>query len=177
MLYLSLFWQTLNLFSACGSSSAKPCFIMQNTSHFLSTLYCCYWYDWLHTHIYSSTYLLHICVQKLCMFPNAPFDLLLFMLLFFFDLSHYYLLLQPNSLPGMTKTNLVYWYLPVALSCIILTNCSELTSAPYTVFSLPVPEASGFTDCVCLCVHPYLAPLCMNHLYLWSVPFKKTAPF
>lgn len=130
--------------------------------------------DYTCNFIHTQTFILHIWVRKSCLFTKAPFALSLFMLIFAFDLSHYYLLLEPNFPPGMTKTNLVYWYFPVALSCIILTNCSELTSAPYTVFSLSVPEASGFTESVCLCVHPYLAPLCMNHCACGLCPWRNS---
>lgn len=110
----------------------------------------------------------------LCMFTKNPVCPSLTYLLLLFDLSHYYLRLLAWFPPsGMTRTNLAYWYFPVASSCIILTNCSELTPAPYTVYQSPRPrDLQREWVFVCASLSGWL---CVNHSYLWSclLPLKE----
>ena len=155
--YFSLFCETWNPLSACGPSSVDPRFIMQIfliSSPFCSaatdmtdvTVYACLF---THVHFYLIAERTN-CLLR--MFTKSPFALLLFIsyssLIYPFT-TCCHCRYRPLSPSGMTTTNLVYWYLAVASSCIILTNCSELS---YTVFSLSVPGARGFTDGVRVCV-------------------------
>lgn len=157
----SSFWTTLKLFPAGGSSSVESRFMKQIfliSSPFRSAAA-----DVsdmtvdarLITHVH---FILNSLMPKnavLCVFVKSLFALLLFISS---DLSHRYLLLlqlEPSFPSGTTTTNLVHWYFSVASSLIILTNCSELS---YRVFSLSLPEASGFTDGVCVCVRVLIRP-------------------
>lgn len=152
-------WTTLKLIHAGGSSSVEPRFMKQ--IFLISSLF------HAATDVSDMTvdarlitnlhFILNSLVPKMvfCVFIKSPFALLLFIS---FDLSHHYLLLlqlEPSFPSGTTTTNLVYWYFSVASSHIIRTNCSEFS---YRVSSLSLPEASGFTDGVCVCVRVLIRP-------------------
>lgn len=149
-------WLIKTMMCRCGPIKKKLTFYL--------VLLFCVWDDvaateWLFTHadvltcIYFS-FILQCKSYLLCMFTNLHLP--------FTYSSPYSCLICPiTTCRGYSPVFLRDDYnlsslliFPVASSCIILTNCSELTPAPYTVFSLSIPEASRIYR---WSVHPYHA--------------------